>query len=265
MFHRSSPGDDNTSFLPEDYIVRKAERRTNLIALSLFTVVIFGVVAAFFVTHSQWSSVKEQQQSINIRYTKAAQQIEQLKTLESQKEAMLGKAELTTALIEKTPRSLLLADLINRMPDNLALLEFSLESKRLDKKRPVTRSKPKPRSLDGRLSRRVRDGATGPKEEAPPPTAPRFRTRLVLVGVAPDHENVSQYLASLQDSPLLSDVDLKFSQSTVFDNHELVKFRIDAILDPNADARRIEPLTASHAGVFGSSDAVAGADTEEER
>jgi len=249
MFKRQDQADGNTSFLPEDYVARQGERRTNLISLSLFAIVIFGVVAAFFVTNRQWSSVKDQQESINARYTQAAQQIEMLKTLERQKEQKLGKAELATVLIEKAPRSLLLADLINRMPEKLALLEFTLKSKRIDPPKPVSTSSGKPRSLAGRAISSIGGGDDEAADEAPP-KPPIYRASLTLVGVAPSHEDVSQYLANLQASPLLIDVDLKFSEFTILDNREMIKFRIDALLDPGADARTIEPMTATRAGAF---------------
>ncbi len=265
MFDRAKQPDSvNTSFLPEDYVVRKAENRTNLVCLTLFSIVIFGVVAAFFVTNRQWSTVKDQQESINVRYTKAAQQIEQLKTLESQKDQMLSKAELTTALIEKAPRSLLMADLINRMPERLALLEFDLTSKRLDSGASRRNAPPtKPKSLAGR-NRNSRKTAEAEEAEVARPTPPRYQTNLVLIGVAPSHEDVSSYLAQLQQSELLVNVDLKFSEFTILDNRQLIKFRIEATLNNSADARRIEPLTASRAGLFGSGEAVADADDHEE-
>lgn len=257
----------NTSFLPTDYVVRKAERRTNLASLTLFAIVIFGVVGAFFVTNRQWASVKSHQESINTRYTQAAKDIEQLKKLDEQKVVMLAKAELTAALIEKAPRSLLLADLINRMPNKLALLEFDLESKRLDKK--PRRSKvaaKKAKSLAGRGGRSAKGRASKDEDvAAPPPKPPKFLTTLVLVGVAASHEDVSVYLAQLQQSELLRDVDLKFSEFTMVDNRELIKFRIQSTLNPNADARQIQPLNATRPGAFSTDDAVAGVHDSEDQ
>lgn len=254
-----------TSFLPSDYLARKAERRTNLVYLTLFTIVIFGVVGAFFVTNRQWSSVKAQQESINIRYTKAAQQIEQLKALEAQKDQMLAKAALTTTLIEKAPRSLLLADLINRMPNKLSLLKLDLKSKRLSAPPPRPNTRGKPQSLAGRGSRAsAKHNAGQPNEEALRPAPPRYVTTLVLIGVAPSHEQVSSYLAQLQESPLLKDVDLKFSEFTMIDNRELSKFRIDAKLRQDVDARRMDPLAAPGRAFGGGGGEVANADDREE-
>ena len=115
-----------TSFLPEDYLDQKAERRTNLISLSLFGIVMVSVFAAFLVTNRQWSQVKSARASINEQYEQAAAQIETLNELEQQKDQMLSKARLAAALVERVPRSILLAGLVNRMPNRLGLLEFEL-------------------------------------------------------------------------------------------------------------------------------------------
>ena len=48
----------NQTFLPEDYLAQKAERRTNLICLALFAVVMMAVVGAFLVTNRQWSRMR---------------------------------------------------------------------------------------------------------------------------------------------------------------------------------------------------------------
>lgn len=260
---QSNDGAD-TSFLPHDYLVRKADRRTDILSLSLFAIVLFGVVGAFFVTNRQWSNVKAQQESINIRYIQAAKQIKQFKALQEQKTQMLAKAELTTALIEKAPRSLLLADLINRMPNKLSLLEFDLTSKRIDTKPGRRTNKPrKPKSLAGRGSRANGRSSNTKEEKAVHPKPPQYTTTLVLIGVAPGHEEVSSYLTALEDSPLLKDVDLKFSEVTMFDNRDLNKFRIEAKLRADVDARRVEPLAVPR-GAFGGDDKIANAEAEKE-
>src|SRR5215813_10519693 len=109
--------DAGPSFLPEDYLLRKKERRSNMISLSLFCIVMFGVIAAFFVTSRQWNDVKTRQAKINTEYTAESKKIDQLNVLEAQKREMMEKAEITAALIERVPRSILLAEIINRMPE----------------------------------------------------------------------------------------------------------------------------------------------------
>jgi hypothetical protein len=228
-----------STFLPEDYVDRRFERRTNLFAITLFGVVTLGVVAAFFVTHREWSDVQTYQRAVNVRYAQAAEEIERLRELESQKSELMKKAELTTALIERVPRSILLAELINRMPKRATLLEFELESKRLDTPAVARQVKSKrARSLTGAGAK----GDDGEAPEEPTVTAPRFETRVVLIGVAPTHREVARYVASLQNCPLLQHVDLRYSETTIIQDREMNKFRIEAPLRADVDARSIEPL-----------------------
>lgn len=255
-FSRTDAG--GSSFLPEDYIEKKTERRANLIYLTLFAVVIFSVVGAFFVTNRQWATVKSQQQAINMRYTKAAQDIELLKSLEAQKQQRMSKAELTMALIEKAPRSLLLAEIINRMPEKLTLLELELESKRIEPPKAAAPSaqagKQGPKSLASKT------GAATAKAQATP-RAPTFDTRLVIIGVAASNNEIASYITTLKECPLLERVELRFSESTIINNRGLSKFRIEAQLRPGADARHIEPLAAKKGDVFGADAGGGGGET----
>ncbi len=232
---KDGPRVGDASFLPEDYIQRRNELRTNVLSVSLFILVTLGVVGAFLVTNRQWNDVKDYQQAINVRYTQAAQDIELLKKLEEQKAENEHKAQLTTSLIEKVPRSILLAEIINRMPDQMGLIEFTLESDRVDKPR-VKRSKRGSSSF----SKNEKDKKA--EEDAPKVLAPQFTTQLILVGVTPAHRDVAQYLAALQECSLLSHVELVFSEGTKYRDTEAFKFRIEATVRADIDARNIDPI-----------------------
>ncbi len=230
------------SFIPQDVIDKRLERRTSAICLTLFFVVMIGVVGAFFMTNKQWTSVKDHQDAINTRYVQAAKDIEILKVLEEQRADMAQKASLTTALIERVPRSILLAEFINRMPEESTLLEFTLESKRVKQAaaKAVPAAGKKPRSL----TRSPNAADAKAEAEAAKPKPPKYETSLVIIGAASTHQKVSEYLKSLQQCELLGVVDMKYSESTIIDDQDLIKFRLEASLMPDADARRIEPLKA---------------------
>jgi len=244
-FYNRRPGSGG-SFLPEDYIEKKAENRNLAIAVFLFVVVTLSVVGAFFVTNRQWSTVKQRQEEINQEYATETKKIEQLKVLEAQKQEMLEKAEVTTALIEKVPRSILLAEMINRMPQNLTLTELNLKSKRQVEPKAA---KGKPEPAKGNQTRSLasaRPGAKGAKEAekpAPPkPQAPRFEFRLEILGLAGADEEVADYHRALSDCPLLDKVEILYSGDVKIEDVSMRKFRIEASLRNNADARHIEPL-----------------------
>lgn len=230
-----------TSFLPEDYLEQKAERRTNLISLSLFGIVMISVFAAFLVTNRQWSHVRKARTLINAQYEDAASQIKRLNELESQRDQMLTKARLAAALVERVPRSILLAELINRMPPRMSLLKFVLKS---DKIKVAAPKKSKKRT--GRLKRptraRTRDqiakNGGGPK----PVDVPRYRVQITLVGVAPTDVEVSRYIAALNAHPLLQDVILKYSQERAVDDSRMRQFEIQMKLNPKLDVRDVAPM-----------------------
>ena len=73
-----------------------------------------AVIGAFFVTNRQATQVKQQQEDINSQYQQAGIQIQELTQLEQQRMEMLNKAELAAALVERVPRSILIAEMINR-------------------------------------------------------------------------------------------------------------------------------------------------------
>ena len=238
-------GAETSSFLPEDYVTKQHDHRTNVIGLTLFFIVIAGVLGAFFVTNQRWNDVKAQQEAINAEYQEAAMEIEQLKELEAQKVEMIARATLTASLKERAPRSIVLAELLNRMPVNVALTSVELEANKITRRRPApkTTTTAKTKSL-------AKKGAKAEEEESRP-QPPSYRTTISIVGVATTHNDVASYVAALRSCPLLAQVEIRFSEITLQDDRELNKFRIEASLDPSADARRIEPLTLTQARKMG--------------
>lgn len=229
----------NASFLPEDYLAQKAERRTNIICLTLFGVVMGVVFLLFLFTNRQLSNVKANQEQINVRYQQAALQIKELNELEDQKQQMLEKAELAAALVERVPRSILMAELINRMPERLGLLQLELKSDKIK----ATVAQPAEGST-GRLNSKPTRAKTkeAAQETVNKIEAPRHQVSLVLVGIAPSDVEVARYMAELNAYSLLDDVTLEYSSQTDFDGRRMREFRIAMKLDPAADVRHIEPL-----------------------
>lgn len=235
--HRPAPA----SFLPEDYVQRRAEARANLLTLSLFAVVLLGVVGAFMVTNRAWNSIRMEQEAINVEYTQEAAKIDQLKELERQREQMIEKAEITAALIERVPRSVLLAEIIHRMPDQVTILELELKSTRIEAPPPAP--SPAAGATASKIPPKVRslmDLAEGNKPDAEPNRvrAPRYESTLRLVGVSRANEQIADYLAALKASPLLARVELVYINETTIDKQAFRKFEVLATLRADADARQ---------------------------
>lgn len=229
------------SFLPEDYLDHKAERRTNFISLTLFAIVMVSVFAAFLVTNRQWSQIKDAQRTINASYVEAATKIERLNELERQKDQMLGKAELAAALVERVPRSILFAELIERMPPRVGLLQFELKSEKI---RAVVEQVPK--RATGRLrgpmrARTVAESVKKPKKVE----APRYKVLISMVGTAPTDRDVSRFLANLNAYPLLQGVRLEFTEEREIDDALMRRFKIHMQLNPDADIRNATAMGES--------------------
>lgn len=229
--------DGGSSFLPKDYVQGRQESRFVAVTVSLFLVVMLGVVGAFLVTNRRWSSVRHQQQTIATQYESETAKLEQLKTLETQREEMLSKARITTALLENAPRSVLLAELVTTLPEDATLLSVSLASKRV-KASPVAAAAEEVSKVKSRTGAKPKAGAEQPAKPVILP--PKFEFTLTISGVAPTNNEVADYLKRLQESPLLEKVELNFIEHTMMEDLELRRFEIQARLPENADARKVD-------------------------
>lgn len=247
---RGGGAGDGQSFMPEDYLQRKAELRGNIISVVLLGMVLTGVVGAFFVTNQAWSAVRRQQGVINAEYAEQTKKIEQLKKLEAQRAEMLDKAEVTAALIERVPRSILLAETINRMPDRLTLVEVELKSRRLPEPPPTPGSagkagapgKPGAPGARPATAGKPAGGVGGKGAETARPRPPRMEYTLTLTGLSSTDEAVADFQSALKQCDLLHRVDLISSIAETVDDVTLRKFRLEAQIRPDADARKIAPL-----------------------
>jgi Tfp pilus assembly protein PilN len=153
---------------------------------------------------------------------------------------MLQKAEVTTALIEKVPRSVLLAEIVNRMPQNITLESVDLKSKRINQtsssKSPLGKPVATVKTLTG-ANGQATNVAQTEKTAVKPPT---FEYTLTLIGVAVANSHITDYVSNLTDSTLLEGVDLSFIEDTVKNEVAMRKFQITARIKPDADARSIE-------------------------
>jgi len=221
----------NTSFLPEDYIEKKTQRRTNIISVSLFVVVMAGIIGAFLVTDGQGSERRELQLRVNAEFEEAAKRLEQLEDLQQRKDEMIRKARVTAMLIERIPRSLLLAELINQMPSTLSFLELKLETKTIRRRKRVLTAIEKAKQKQNKNTPATNQPQVQPTESS-----------ITLIGVAPTDVQVAQFMTSLSRSDMFTDVNLAYSEeANLVDDHLMRKFKIDLKINPDVEITKIEP------------------------
>ncbi len=219
----------NESFLPEDYLQKKIARRTNAICITLFALVMAGVVGAFLVTDRQRSEVRRLQAEVNENFQDAARRIEQLDQLQVDKKIMMQRRKVAEVLVERVPRSVILAELTNRMPSTLSLLEFEMETK-------ILRNAPRPKTA---IQREAQKNQKGRKALTQPDIKPTELT-LSLIGVAPTDLEVSQFLATLNQHELFQNIYLRYSEGAKVQDQQMRKFEIEMTLNQNIAPHRLD-------------------------
>jgi len=224
-------------FLPEDFIERRLERRTNVICLGLFGVVLVGVVGAYGVTRTQLHLALQERKRIAASYEEAARRIAQLDELQQQKQSLVRKARLTATLLEPVPRSNLLAALVRRLPEAASMSELKLKSTKIA-------AAPMPEAAASALAEaEAKAKAAGEpfNSSVVIDQVDKYRVALTLVGLAPTDIQVAQYISALAACPLLEEVDLVYSEEARVSDAKMRRFKITMILDPDADIRELEP------------------------
>jgi Tfp pilus assembly protein PilN len=231
-----SPND--LSFLPDDYLDNKAQRRANVICAILFLVTMVSIGLAF--TTSEASLRKDEQinAQVNDDFTNAAKRIEQFKQMQEKQRTMAHQAELTASLLEKVPRSLILAKITNSLPQGVSLTDFLLTSSKrntMPAARTAFEAKASATSIVGQVA-----------------DAKVYDVSLKIGGLAPTDVQVGDLLKKLKAIPMFKDVNLiitdwdKGGDKKSNDEQQYRKFQIEMTLDPNADLDDASgPATAS--------------------
>src|SRR6476646_3203274 len=104
------------SFLPDDYLEKKARRRANGVCGGLAVLVLGVVCSTFMYTERTMHAVEKRQADIDVVYSDAARRIEQANQMRAQQAQVVRRAELAANLLEQVPRSNLLAEFTNSLP-----------------------------------------------------------------------------------------------------------------------------------------------------
>jgi Tfp pilus assembly protein PilN len=228
----ASNSPNQLSFLPEDYLELKAQRRTNAICASLFAVVILAIGGAFQITERSMKGIQQEYAEVMRKYSEAAKPIEQFKQMQDQQRKMEMQAALSASLLEKVPRSFLLAELTNDLPGSVSLLEFGLEAKA----KTVTVNPTQYTTMYEQKKAEI-DAAKVNAAAAAKPKA--YDVTLKVTGVADNDVQVAAFMTNLKKSDLLTNVNLVVSDEFIPASKEskLRKFQIEMTLNPNAEVR----------------------------
>lgn len=212
------------SFLPEDYLEKKLRRRTNAILGTLFLVVIVAIGGTLFWKEKLTRELTKRRAQLDQRMAEAARPIDQFKQMQAKQQTLAHQAELTASLLERVPRSFLLAEITNGIPAGVSLLDLAMDSKLR-----VTPTAAAPKTAFQQRQAELNVAAT------PPPAQPRvYDVSMKLTGVAGTDVQVAQFISKLDRSTLFKEVNLLISDEFKQGNETMRRFQIELSLDPAA-------------------------------
>lgn len=219
------------NLLPKDYLSRRLRQRTTVLCLALFGAVTLGVVGAYVASERSYQHTRDIRDEVEASYSSAARLIEQMQHLKAQKAKLLRKAEQTAALQERVPRSYVLGVITNACPRYVSLAGVNLRFKRT-----VTgRSK-------GKQATAKYSAAARRRSSAPPDCV----LEIVVTGLASTDVEVAKFIANLARNPLLTTVDLVYSQEKLLGEKKKMRVReFQVRLELKQDADVLDVLSSA--------------------
>ena len=219
----------NINFVPDDYTQSNESRRTNLIYLVLFAVVMTALGGSFVSIKIRQRACTTSEELINARMTEIKEAIKQFEELQTKKREMMKTALTTAELLEPVPRSILLASLTNNLPNGVSLLEVNLIQKQSKQNSTASRTS-KYQAAQAKASQ-----ANGSQQQNSASENPEklMVTHIDIGGMAPSDLEVASYIEQLSNSSLLDNVALVESKEYKMEDTTLRKFKLSAMLRKN--------------------------------
>ncbi|HUS92692.1 MAG TPA: PilN domain-containing protein [Phycisphaerae bacterium] len=210
------------NLLPQDYVQRRNQHRVNVFSVILLAVVLASVAGAALVSERSSRNTREVCERINHSYEEASRLIDEMYQLEAQKRTMLDKAKTSAALMERLPRSYVLAILTNALPKGASLTSIKLTT------HVVKPPAPTAPAVKAALVANQRAGAGA--------EAAKLAVSLEVKGKAATDVEVARFIANLAKHPLTDMVDLSYSKEARGKDDAPREFHIRIRLKPNGDA-----------------------------
>jgi Tfp pilus assembly protein PilN len=218
------------SFLPDDYLERKAQRRTNAICAVLFVIVLLGLGLSFTISEQASARLEDEWARVQGQRIAAARRIEQARQMQDKEKRMAHQAELSASLLEHVPRSYVLAQITNALPAGVSLLDLQMDSKPRDAGKPV--EAPKTMYEQKKAAQAAASAAA-----APLPSVPKvYDVTIKLTGVCNNDAQVAAFMSQLSKKDVFSDVNLLITDQYKHGNEDsLRKFQIELALNNDAE------------------------------
>ncbi|MGB2808235.1 MAG: PilN domain-containing protein [Sedimentisphaerales bacterium] len=209
----------NINFVPDDYIKSSESRRTNLMYLVLFAVVMAGLGGSFVTIKMRQRAITAKEEYLSKKAAQAQEAIDQFEALQTRRKVMLKTALTIAELLEPVPRSVLLASLTNNLPAGVSLMRLNViqkELKRTDRVAATNKYK------EAQAKKTAAQAKESPEKF--------LETYMDIEGVAPSDLQVAAYIKQLSSSALLDNVALVESKEHKIEDATFRLFKLTAML-----------------------------------
>jgi len=217
----------NINFVPDDYVQGNESRRTNLVYLVLFAVVMTALGGSFVAIKLRQRACGTNEAVVNARMTEIKEVINQFEQLQAKRREMMKTALTTAELLEPVPRSVVLASLTNNLPSGVSLVQLNLlqkESKQNSTTVPTNRGSKYQATQEQRQSAQEGEAQAGENPEK------LLETHISIEGTAPSDLQVAAYIERLSGSTLLDNVALVESKECKIEDSTFRQFKLTAML-----------------------------------
>jgi Tfp pilus assembly protein PilN len=213
----------NINFVPDDYIQSNESRRTNLLYIVLFAVVMAALGSSFITIKIRQRALDEKERLVNEKLSRAQDAIKQFEELQIKRKGMMKTALTTAELLEAVPRSILLASLTNNLPPGVSLLRLNVIQKKL-KSIPTRRNAAATNKYKEAQANKATAGQPKVSQEK------LLETHIDIEGIAPSDLQVAAYIEWLSNSTLLNSVTLVESKEQKIEDTPFRQFKLTAML-----------------------------------
>jgi Tfp pilus assembly protein PilN len=208
-----------------------------VLCLVLFVIVMAGVVWAAWAGRNKATALRLANEEVCQEYRQAAKSITQIRQLEARKEQVIAKARTAAELLERVPRSYVLACVTNGLPEGASLAKVQL--------RTTVAMAPKASQSKAKFSARTSRRRKREEPTEPEITRPKLTVGIEITGLARTDVEVAQFISNMQSNPLLSSVELVYSAEEEVHEEVLRKFQVTMQLADNAEVEADTTQTAS--------------------
>jgi len=200
----------NINFVPDDYVQDNESRRTNLMCVVLFVLVMSALGGVFTTILMRRKACAAEEALLNAEVAQKREEIRKVEELQAKRKEMMKTALTTAELLEPVPRSIILATLTNNLPAGTSLVDLNI------------------------IQKESKDAGNrgGKKSSAKTIESPekRLETYIDICGITWTDLQVAAYIERLEDCALLNEIALVESKECKVKDEVFREFKLKAKL-----------------------------------